>query len=254
MRGQIGEPGQVQHVGECAVAIVRHDRTAAALWMVVLASRKAIVDDQQRAGFAALREAAHQRLRGRIDLARVIAVGREECARGLEQASRAKRTFGQHQATAIERDAALVPRVASTHDHVRRHGVEHLVGDEDAAPALGQHIDPFHARQQRRHLALQMRTLPVAQIGTDFEQPVARRQGVARGQCRQHVGGEPTGTRAEFEDVAGHVREDIGNLRRQRTTEQRRKLRCGDEVAVPAESCACLRRSSPAPAHTVQCP
>ena len=85
-----------------------------------------------------------------------------------------------------------------------------------------------------------MLALADAQIGAHFEQKIMRWNNIARGQRREHVGGQPPGAGSELDDVARRTNQYIGDLRRQRTAEQRRQLRRGDEIAILAEF-ACAR-------------
>ena len=96
-----------------------------------------------------------------------------------------------------EADAALEPCAALPRDQMRRYGVEDFVGDDEAAPARGQNVDPFDAREQCRRSLAQAVALPRGEIGADFEQAIALRQAAAHparsadrrqaGRCRAPV-------------------------------------------------------------------
>ena len=73
----------------------------------------------------------------------------------------------------VEADSALEPLAVTPHNQMRRDGVEHFVGDDSSLPALGQHVDPLHARHQIADFCGQVLALPLAQIGAHFEQQIA---------------------------------------------------------------------------------
>jgi hypothetical protein len=52
---------------------------------------------------------------------------------------------------------------------MHRHGIKHFVGQNQAAEALGQAIQPDHARQQMRGFRRKQRALPRLQVGADFQ-------------------------------------------------------------------------------------
>ncbi len=188
------------------------------------------------------REAPDQRLRGRIDLADIVAFGRERGLGCIAQRARRQRLVGERETTAGETHAALEPRAALPRDQVRRHGVEHFVGDHQPAPARRKNLDPVDARQQRRRSLAQALALPRREIGAHFEQAIAPRQAILRDQRIQQIGGEPPGARPQLDQIA--VRQsvdDVGGRRGQRGAEQRRQFGRGDEIAGGAEL-ACARR------------
>ncbi len=224
-----------------AMAVMRDQRPARALRMIVLAGGKSIVDDEQQAGIAALGEAQDQRLRGGIDLADVVAFGWKRGDRRIAQRTWEQGSIGERKTPAGNLHAAFEPRAALPRDQVRRHGVEHFVGDHQAAPARGQHLDPVDTRQRRGRPLAEAIALPCGEIGAHFEQPITLRRPLAFLQRVQQIGGQSAGARTQLDQLGTwQAADDVGRQRGQRGPEQRRHFRRGDEVTGRAElACAC---------------
>jgi hypothetical protein len=67
VRGDVGQPRPQQHIVEHAVAVVRLQRAHVALRVVVLALRKAVVDEQRRAARKPVGQGAHEGQGLRVD-------------------------------------------------------------------------------------------------------------------------------------------------------------------------------------------
>ena len=174
MRRQIRKPWQEEWIVHRAMTIMRHQCAAVALRMVILACWKSVVDNQERAGIATQRKTSHQGLRCRIDLARIVAmIGKTRPRRVAEGAVR-ERPIGESKfAGDTDLHAALEPCAVLPGDQMRRHGVEHFVGQQRSAPMLGKDVDPLDARQQIRHAIAQLLALTLAQVGTHFQQAIS---------------------------------------------------------------------------------
>ena len=153
---------------------------------------------------------------------------------------RVGRAIHAHQpAFAIQRHVFLVDLAALHRDARGRQRVDHLVGEQHAAPALlGRAVQPVHARvefgRQRGGEAL---ALALAQVGAGFEDQVAVRQAAGRGERLERRLRERAAAAAQFEEVrrlaqrVQHRREHVRHAAR----EQFAQLRRGDEVAGCAE-------------------
>src|SRR5664279_2618378 len=108
------------------MTIVPHQRTGAALRMIELRLRKAVVHEEQRATRHALADARDQRLGRRIDFALVVARWRKAVECGCAQRGIREGTLRPAQGVA-RRDATLEPRTIAPRDNVRRNRVEYLV-------------------------------------------------------------------------------------------------------------------------------
>ena len=211
------------------MAMVAHQRALAALRVVVLPLRKAVVDDQQRATRHAPADILDQRFGGRIDFADKVAGHREPLRRG-----RAQRFVEERPVLPRQRDAAshaaFQPLSVAPDDQMRGYGVEHLVHHDGAVDRGGQRVEPFDTRR------VVWRDARNAQVGADLEDRVAGRQRIELRERIQHVGGERATARAEFDDLARHrCREYRRDLRGHRLRVQLCRFRRRDEIAVGAE-------------------
>ena len=69
MRSDVFAAGVVEHVGVRAMTVMAHQRAACALRVVVLATREAVIDDEDCALLQPLGERADPRSRSEVDLA-----------------------------------------------------------------------------------------------------------------------------------------------------------------------------------------
>src|SRR3954452_19722313 len=74
VRGDVLVAGMREHVGVRAMAVMAHERAGRALWMVILAARKAGVENEDRPFLEALAELAHAGLGDEAHLALVWGV------------------------------------------------------------------------------------------------------------------------------------------------------------------------------------
>jgi hypothetical protein len=86
-----------------------------------------------------------------------------------------------------------------------------------------------------RRQAREVSVLPLAQVGTHFENEVALRKLTARIECSENRCGEPPGPRAELENLTAGRVEDLRALLRDTKSEQLRDFRRGDEIAFRPE-------------------
>ena len=92
MRGDVLQAGQEERVVVRMVAIVAHQRAAAALRVVELARAETVVDEQQRALFQAACQAVDQAACGEADFADII-VRHVDLLRGMQQGGSADGAF-----------------------------------------------------------------------------------------------------------------------------------------------------------------
>ena len=204
------------------MTIVRHQRARAALRMVVLGGGKSVVDDaasrRRSQRCARLRTSACGR---RIDLARRSRHARRKARRVPRRATRPSPSGRSANASRspLDSDAALEPRAAAA----ARRGAAGTASSTSLATSAPRHRSGSTSIQSMRdqqlgNVVAQMLALALAQIGLDFEQPVACRQRVARRQRGEHVGGEPAGARSELDDIDPERRSSTSReLRRERT-------------------------------------
>src|SRR5437764_8523989 len=164
VRREIRQTGPQKRIAVRAMPIVAHQRAFVSLGMVILAPRKAIIDDQQGSGREPSSEMLDQRLRRRIDLAPVIALRRKACCSDRLQSIIAQWPFRPRESIAIERHAPLQPHAATTRDHMRRYRVQHFVQQDHPVDPRRQLRCPFDPRQFRGRGPLDRRALPLAQI------------------------------------------------------------------------------------------
>ena len=233
--GEVGQSRPEERIGVCAMPVVSHQRAGRTLRMVVLAAREAVVDRDDRPLSRAPAEILDQRLRGRVDLARVVDAGGKARLAELAQRARPERPVLERQARSGPHDTALEPAAAAARQHVRRYGVEHLVHHDDAVPACRQRIEPLDARDERRDLASERRLLPLAQVRRNLQDRVTARHRRRRVEAAHQVRGEPARPGAELDHVAAIAQKMGGDLDRERGAEERRELRGGDEVAGGTE-------------------
>ena len=139
----------------------------------------------------------------------------------------------------VQLDGFLVDLAIADQEARGRQRVDHLVGEHHAFPGLVERaVDPVHARGQLgRQVLLQTLLLALAQIGTGFEDGVARRQRIQLGQAQQHGLGEGAGAAAQLQHP--RLRAELGEHRCQRighaAGKQAAKLGRGGEVTAATE-------------------
>ena len=210
-----------QRVGIGAVRAVAHQRTAAALRVVVLGLGEAVVDEEGGAAPQAPGQGANEGLGLRVDLG--YRAGREGAGGRRPQHGGAvgpgeSRTPGGH--------AALEPLFAVPAQQLHRHRVEHLVADDHAVQGFGPGVEPAHTFAESG----QPFGLPLAQGAGQVDDRIPAH---AFAQAAQQLRRQRARTGAEFKDFVGlRGSQRLRHLARQRLTEQRREFGCGDEVAA----------------------
>ncbi len=98
VRGDVGETRPCERVVVRTMTVMTHQRSPAALRMVILGGRKSVVDEQRRTRHQPSCNILDERLGPQVDLARVVVDGREACRR--ERSQRAVgRTLGPGEAS-----------------------------------------------------------------------------------------------------------------------------------------------------------
>ena len=126
-----------------AMPIMSHQRAFVALGMVVLGARKSVVDDERCARREPASDIFNQRLGVRIDLAQVIAVGRESSRGERYEPFIEKWPLRPGESIGLERHAALQPCAAATRDQMHGNRVEQFVHDDRAVDLRRQLGQPF---------------------------------------------------------------------------------------------------------------
>lgn len=247
MRGDVLQPRQPERIVVRVLAVVAHQRAVGAVRVVVLAGRKAVVEQQQQAALERRAGAADEALGGFVRFGdEVIAAGQGgQLGRDIGRIGRA---LGPPQAVVrIEGHAAPVPDAAAPRPQRHGHRIEHLVADHHAGEARGQRIVPPGQAGQVRAERGQGLLLALAQFARELDDAVAIRPHAERLQLGQDVGREPAGARAELQHMAlaGRQRlQDLGDLVRDGAAEERRQFRCGDEVSAVFHAAAELGRAA----------
>jgi hypothetical protein len=163
-----------------------------------------------------------------------IAVGNHSVRAALEVAVGHRLVF-EREPRGHRDHAALEDLAAGAMNHVERHDVEHLVGDDDAADLLGKLVEPHEAVEVLRKPLGEELALAVAQVRAHLEQQVLRGRKALRLELREEVGGEHARSRPDLEHVAARGAQHLARLHREAAREHRRDLGGGDEVAVHPE-------------------
>ncbi len=221
--------------------------------MIVLARRKAVVDEQDYAAFERCGQRAHERARGEVDFSDVAA-RQVELARGIKQCA-GRRSRAPFEVVAVQRNAALFDAVGADGDHVHGHRVEHFVADHDRRKRLRQFVEPRHACRDLRHGALQQGLLALPQVGAGFEDQVALRQAVECGEFARRRSRASLPLPAPSSTISvTPARSICASLARERAAEQSADFRRGDKVAVARRAWLRRRCSSRVRAHATRVP
>ncbi len=103
---------------------------------------------------------------------------------------------------------------------VNRQRIQHFVRDHHPCEMRRQRRDPFDPVGESGQPLQQQPALPLYQFRADFKNPIPLRKAVARLQLFQQRQRERARTRTQFQHPASGMREDIGDLARERTSEQ----------------------------------
>lgn len=125
-------------------------------------------------------------------------------------------------------------------DELHRHRVEHFVADDHALEALGQRVEPAHARGGAGRLFVERLALARAQLAGQVDDRIFVELDAERGERVQQPRRELARARAEFHHPPRAARgERLRDGARERLREERRQLGRGHEiaavVAAPAE-------------------
>src|SRR5262245_7881185 len=93
VRREVGQAWKKERIDQSVMAVVSHQCARAALGVIVLGGGKPIVEEEHRSAIAALSERAQQRLRGGIDLRKVIAFPRKPRLGGVAQSAASQRAI-----------------------------------------------------------------------------------------------------------------------------------------------------------------
>src|ERR1035437_1926726 len=171
------------------LAVMAHQRSAAALRVTVFARRKAVIDQQRDAALEMCRQGARKSVRRKMNL-RGITGSEFKTARDGEHGSHSrpcapvKRTGGRGH-------TEFVDAIVACPDDVHWHCIEHFIADYQCAARCRQGIEPCQARRELRQFALQQRALALSQISARFEDKIALRQAVKRYESLQQTAREP---------------------------------------------------------------
>jgi hypothetical protein len=111
--------------------------------------------------------------------------------------------------------AALEDAVLAPGDDIDRQRVEQLVGDDHAAEAFGQGVEPGDAVGEMRHAAGESVLLARAQLAGELEDLVALGQRAAALELQQQADGEGAAAGACFEEARRAGSQDLRHLGRQ---------------------------------------
>src|SRR5882672_2440905 len=231
--GDVLETREKERVGVRVVAVMAHERALAALGVVVLGPRKAVVDEQGHALFEHAREGVQEAARGEPDLG-AKALGKCERFRRVEQLARdeAPRPV---EAIAAHADAALLELPAPHADDVNRHRVQDLVADHDPGERGRKAVEPGHALEQVRHPRGERVAAALAQVCGQLEDQVAAWRASGALELLEQRRRKRAASRADLEHLVESGAEDLAHLARERLPVERRDLGRGDEVAALAE-------------------
>jgi hypothetical protein len=134
-----------------------------------------------------------------------------------------------------EDHAALEDLAPGTVHQRERHDVQHLVGDHEAADALGQPVDPLEAPDVLRVARRDQLALALAQVGADLEEPVTLGCRALRLEHAEQVRGQHARAGSQLEDLGARGLHHLARLHGQALGEHVRDLGRRDEVALGPE-------------------
>ena len=234
MRGEIAQARQVKRIVQAVVPVMHAQRAAVALRVEILGARKPVVEAENDAPLQALRQAGDPGRGGEVDLRQIVRP-RIDCAGSTPKRPLRQGLVAPCELAGLINHAAFEQLAIQPAHQMDRHRVEHFIGQNQTAKTVRQRIEPDHARQQLRRFRRQQGALSVTQVGTEFKNPVLRRQTFATLQFAQQIERQTTAAGAEFQDVAAGLHQHGFGGTRQRATEQRRHFRRGDEITGRAE-------------------
>ena len=226
VRGDVLQAHIDQRIEIHLVRAMAHQRAHVALRMEELALGKTVVDEDRRAALQSIGNRADEGLALRLQLGQIVlraghVDGWTQIGRLVHPGKTA--VVGQHHAALVPHAVLLA---ALSEDQLHRHGVEHLVADDDAFDGFRQLVGPCNLIAE----LLQRLLLARAQAARQIDDGVALD---AAAQRVEQLLGECARARAEFPDlIRARCVQRLAHLLRQRPAEQRRELGRGHEVAA----------------------
>ena len=124
---------------------VAHHGAHAALRVVILMFRKAVIEQKHRARFQPIRQRADEAFGLGMNFGDVIVA-----ACHLQRRAQVGRAVGIGEAPCVQRHTALVPNTAQACQQLYRHRIEHFVAQHHAAHVRRQLGRPMHLADVRR--------------------------------------------------------------------------------------------------------
>ena len=219
------------------MAVVAHQRTAAALRAIELVARKTIVDQQQGTTTESASPGSRPVGGGEANLTEITGrqgelVGQRLCT--VEQTPLGWSVMPDELAV-FPGHPAFENRAFLPMHQMDGQGIEQFVGQYQPVEVLRQAVEPDDAVEQMRGVAGDTLALAFTQFAGKFEDGVRRGQSAASFQFEQQVGGQTARTGADFDDLRCAQRHDLLDLRGQRPGKERTDFRGGDEIARRTE-------------------
>jgi hypothetical protein len=228
------------------VAIVATQRAGAALGVVVLRARHAVVGEQRDTALHARGDRAQPRAHARAEFRDVSVRQRQlrEQAAHLACDARIGRPLAPLQVGAHAHTAHLT---AAQREALHRQRVEHLVRDQHTLPRLGRwRLEELDTRAQRVGQRVQPRLLARAQLRPELENAIAPRQRVELLQGRQQLRRQRAASGADLEHITACEPQQRRHLLGQALTKQRGYFGRRSEIAARAEHLRTARVVPPA--------